>query len=329
MILDPRAFIAAEAPAWDELEALVERLEALGGRLSLDEVERFHRLYLRAGSGLARLGSLAAGAGTRQRLEGLLARAHAVSSTVERRPPFDPWGWALRGLPRAFQRHLPAFWLALAATALGAFTGAGLLAQDPANRPWLMPYEHLRQEPHERVAREEAQLRPAAAGREATFASFLMTHNIQVSLLAFALGVTLGLGSLLLMFTNGVLLGAVCWDYLLDGQGAFLAGWLLPHGSVEIPAMLLAAQAGLVMGAALVGREAGPSVAVRMRAVGRDILLLLWGVTLLLVWAGLLESFLSQTHEPRLPYSVKAAFGGLQLLLLALFLFIPRGKESP
>ncbi|HTB35215.1 MAG TPA: stage II sporulation protein M, partial [bacterium] len=290
--------------------------------------ERFHRLYLRAGSALDRLGGLSAGAATRQRLESLLARAHAVSSSAVRRPPFDPLGWALREFPRAFQRHVAAFWLAVAATGLGVFLGAGLLVEDPRTKPWLLPYEHLRVEPHVRVAREES--RPAAsdADQEATFAAFLMTHNIQVSLMAFCLGLTLGVGSLILMFLNGVMLGAICLDYLVDGQGPFLAGWLLPHGSVEIPAMLIAAQAGLVLGAAMVRRESGPSMAARVRAVGRDLLLLLWGMTVLLVWAGIIESYFSQIHEPRLPYAAKAAYGAVQLCLLAAFLFLPRKREG-
>ena len=144
----------------------------------------------------------------------------------------------------------------------------------------------------------------------------------------FCLGLTLGVGSLILMFLNGVMLGAICLDYLVDGQGPFLAGWLLPHGSVEIPAMLIAAQAGLVLGAAMVGREAGPSIAARVRAVGRDLLLLLWGMTVLLVWAGIIESYFSQIHEPRLPYAAKAAYGAVQLCLLAAFLFLPRKREG-
>jgi hypothetical protein len=43
-------------------------------------------------------------------------------------------------------------------------------------------------------------------------------------------------------------------------------------------------------------------------------------VALLLVWAGLVEAFLSQYHEPVLPYPVKIAFGMVELILLILFL---------
>ena len=32
-------------------------------------------------------------------------------------------------------------------------------------------------------------------------------------------------------------------DYILAGESVFLLGWLLPHGAIEIPAILLAGQA--------------------------------------------------------------------------------------
>jgi hypothetical protein len=47
---------------------------------------------------------------------------------------------------------------------------------------------------------------------------------------------------------------------------------------------------------------------------------LIFGVGLLLVWAGFIEAFLSQYHEPVIPYSVKIMFGLTELLFLILFL---------
>jgi hypothetical protein len=40
----------------------------------------------------------------------------------------------------------------------------------------------------------------------------------------------------------------------------------------------------------------------------------------MLVWAGFVEAFLSQYHEPVVPYSVKIAFGCVELTLLTAFL---------
>ena len=51
-----------------------------------------------------------------------------------------------------------------------------------------------------------------------------------------------------------------------------------------------------------------------------DLITLVFGVAVLLVWAGLVEAFLSQYHEPVIPYSLKIAFGLVELVLLCLFL---------
>jgi hypothetical protein len=47
---------------------------------------------------------------------------------------------------------------------------------------------------------------------------------------------------------------------------------------------------------------------------------LIFGVAILLVWAGFVESFLSQYHEPVIPYWVKISFGLVELMVLGLFL---------
>ena len=43
-------------------------------------------------------------------------------------------------------------------------------------------------------------------------------------------------------------------------------------------------------------------------------------IAALLVWAGLVESFLSQYHEPVISYNLKISFGVFELLGLILFL---------
>jgi len=59
-----------------------------------------------------------------------------------------------------------------------------------------------------------------------------------------------------------------------------------------------------------------------MRDAVPDVVTLLCGVAVLLVHAGIVESFFSQYHEPVLPYSFKIAFGILQSAGLAAFLLL-------
>jgi uncharacterized membrane protein SpoIIM required for sporulation len=170
------------------------------------------------------------------------------------------------------------------------------------------------------VARERAERGEHLADRKARFSGMLMTHNTRVTLTAVALGMSWGIGTLVLLFYNGVALGAVVIDYVLAGETTFMLGWLLPHGVIEIPAILVGGQAGFVLAGALLGRGQRERLAARLRAVMPDVVTLSFGAALMLVWAGIVEAFLSQYHEPVLPYAVKIAFGVLELGALVWYL---------
>ncbi len=155
-----------------------------------------------------------------------------------------------------------------------------------------------------------------------------MTHNTQVTLLTIALGMTFGVGTVAVLFYNGVVLGAVALDYVQGGQTTFLLGWLLPHGVIEIPAILVGGQTGFVIAYALIGWGSRVSRADRLRAISRDVVALAGGAAILLVWAGIIEAFLSQYHEPVIPYGLKIAFGLIEALLLTLFLTRAGAKRN-
>jgi uncharacterized membrane protein SpoIIM required for sporulation len=176
------------------------------------------------------------------------------------------------------------------------------------------------------VRQEEQATEDRLAGQKTSFSAFLMTHNTKVSIFTLALGMTWGVGTILLLFANGVTLGAIAVDYVQEGQTKFLLGWLLPHGVIEIPAILIAGQAGLVLALALIGWGKRTPLTARLRAVSRDLATLIFGVGILLVWAGFVEAFLSQYHEPVIPYELKISFGLVELIVLWLFL-AKSGKE--
>ena len=322
MIIDLPRFVSAERPAWTELERVLDRLEAdPARRLSLDELTRFHFLYQKISADLARLATFAAEPELSRYLESLTARAYAeIHETRARGLRLAPWTWFTRHFPATFQRHVRQFWLACLTLAIGAAFGGVAVRADPEAKEALLPFSHLLGSPQERVAHEEHAKRDRLHGAKATFSSQLMTNNVRVSILTLAMGVTWGVGTLLLLFYNGAILGAVVVDYVFAGQSAFLLGWLMPHGVIEIPAVLIAGQAGLLLGKTLIGRGDRTPLRERLRGVGGDLTTLIFGVALLLVWAGLIESFLSQYHQPIVPYAVKIAFGSVELVLLAIFL---------
>ena len=320
MIIDLTRFVETETPYWDELDAALGKLASDPlRRMPLDEIQRLHYLYERCSADLVRIDAFSAEPQLREYLESLVARAYSEIHETRAKQKIQ-WKNTALAFPRAFRRHMRAFQLSVFITLLGCAFGWFALPQDPNVKAVLLPFAGLLDSPAQRVAKEESASKDRLKGIKGTFAADLMTNNIRVTLLAMATGITYGAGTLILLFYNGVILGLVAADYIAGGQGVFLAGWLLPHGSIEIPAILLGGQAGFMLAGALIGWGDDTPRAQRFRAISPDLFAIAGGAAAMLVWAGMMEAFVSQYHQPVLPYALKISLGVCELLVLTGFL---------
>jgi len=322
MIIDLTRFLAEERKHWAELEATLDRIDRNPDqRMQLAELLKFHELYERASADLAKIETFSSEPEIRRYLEGLVARAYGeIHETREKQKRLNLWRWFVATFPQTFRRHLGPFWLAVAVTIAGCLFGGVAIRMDPEAKQVIMPFPGLKDDPSERVRREESAKQDKLAGQKSTFAAQLMTHNTQVAIFTMALGITWGAGTTITLFYNGVILGAVAVDYVYAGQARFLLGWLLPHGAIEIPAILLGGQAGFLLASALIGWGSRKTRRQRLREIAPDLTTIIFGAGVLLVWAGIVESFLSQYHQPVIPYALKIAFGAAELAALTLFL---------
>lgn len=332
VILDVEKFMARERACWDELSGLLKRQDDEPGRCPpLEEAKRFYYLYQRTSSDLVKLKTFAGEAETTRFLERLVARAYSrLHEDGGERAPFRPWRWLARTFPATFRRHWVAFALSCGTFWAGAGFGAAALKLDYGSKADFIPpqFSHLNERPSKRVAREEKRDFDAFQGRHA-FSAQLMTHNTKVTILTMVTGFLWGVFTFLLLFYNGTLVGIVIYDYLADGQGVFLTAWLLPHGSFELPAIFIGGQAGLVIARTMFGWGTNLRLRERFARVRGDLLTLAGGAAVLLVWAGIVESFLSQYHDP-LFYPWKIGLGAAQLAGLVGFLALcGRGSRRP
>src|SRR5262249_36889794 len=82
-------------------------------------------------------------------------------------------------------------------------------------------------------------------------ARLISSNNIQAAFLSFAGGVLFGLGTVYVLVTNGLLLGAVLGAAQFYGVAPLVWSFVSPHGYLELTCIVIAGAAGLMLGDAL------------------------------------------------------------------------------
>lgn len=121
-------------------------------------------------------------------------------------------------------------------------------------------------------------------------------NNIMVAFYAFILGLFFSVGTVFLLVSNGVMLGA--FQYFFKIKGLFLTSFLTIwiHGALEISAIVIAGCAGMVMGNGILF----PKTLTRAQSFqihARRGLKILFGTIPLFIVAGFLEGFVTRHTE--------------------------------
>lgn len=321
-LLRSARFRQAREADWRRLEAILERTERRGVRaLGFDDARDLATLYRQACTSLSVAREISLDRGLLDYLEALTARAYlavyapqqTLAGTLRR---------FLAGAPPALRRSAGHVALAGLAMALGALVGGLLYAEDPAWFGVFVPGGLGQGRGPGSSTAELLEVIYGGAdqpvGHLAAFAAFLFSHNTQVALFSFALGVAAGLPTLLLCLYNGLILGAFVGLHVDRGIGWDLFGWLSIHGVTELAAIAVAAGGGFRLGAAVLfpGRMTRRDA---LRHHGRDAVKLALLAALMLVVAAVIEGFARQlVTDTAARLAVGWGIGGLWLGWFAL-----------
>jgi len=155
----------------------------------------------------------------------------------------------------------------------------------------------------------------------------ILTNNIVVSVFAFCAGLLFGLGTFYIVALNGLMLGAIfafTGQHGLDGE---LLRFIVAHGCVELPCMVLSGAAGAGLGEAL-ARPAAGSRGAALRDAARSGGLVLAACVLLLVGAGFIEGYVSPRDD--ISFWARLAIGLLYGLFMVALLrgWLFRGSQA-
>ena len=286
---------------WKRLDALVLLAENKGlQRLGYDEAQELASLYRQAMNALSVARAISMDRALLSYLDALCARAYLVVYA----PHESLRGLFTRlithGIPQAVRRSGTALLIGFVALLLGVFLGAALYDLDKSWFYTCVPGELASgRTPEARTDYLRSTLFDGAQGSHdelGGFATFLFSHNTQVAILTFALGIFVTLPSFVLTFYNGLILGAFWKVFAEKGLAYEITGWLSIHGVTEMAAFCIACAGGAQLGlAVLLPGAVSRSEALRQR--GRDAVKLMILAGFMLISAAILEGFFRQTVQ--------------------------------
>ena len=317
--------MACDYPEWQRLTDLLGIISTRGfARLEPDEIIEFGKLYRRAAAELSFQRTRGIDApGHIAFLNELVGRCYAQVYVAPRRP----WPSVLRffavEFPRAFRRQWGWILLATLVSLIPAVIGYLLTFHDRALADQVLPAE-LMSMLDRLVTRHHTPREWLTALEQAPTASFIMTNNIRIAMLAFAGGMTACVITLPLLVFNGRMLGVVGAAVAMDGPATALNFWAFaaPHGVLELPAIFISGGAGLLLGYALINPGELPR-RIALRNAGREALQLMLGVAAMLVVAGTIEGFFSPRN---LPEELKLITAAVEALLFFSYLALAGRK---
>ena len=245
--MDIDAFVAAHQGAWWRLQQLTERARKLT-QVSPDELDEMVHLYQRAGANLANARvEYASDSALVNRLTLLVSDAHGVlygqRDTEVRRGivqfatvTFPAAIYSLRRyiLVAALLTFVPwavfQIWLSISPAAFDVAAPDGAAEQ------------YINQDFEDYYSNQPSQ----------NFASQVFFNNIRVGFLAFAAGALLCVVTAALLAYNGAQGGMAGGLFTHVGQADKFWGLILPHGMLELSAVVVAGAAGLRIGWAII-----------------------------------------------------------------------------
>jgi uncharacterized membrane protein SpoIIM required for sporulation/uncharacterized RDD family membrane protein YckC len=324
------AIVASGTPRWSSFAKQLDRAQRSGLKsLGEDGVRDFVAEYRDLAADLARLQTAARG---REReevfyLSRLMAGAHNLLYRGRSLTFKDVWRTFAVDAPREVRRSLGPIALAAVLMFGPAAIAYTAVVQNPGVARVFIPAGML--------DRAEDGVRRAKTGRgyisdpelfRPVMATSIIANNVQVTFAAFAMGIVFGIGTVIVLVTNGVSLGGVFGLYASKGIASLLVKFVAPHGVLELSAICIAGGAGFLLAAALLVPGNRPrSEALRENA--RRAIRLVAASTVLLLVAGTLEGFVSPIET--WPLAWKLAVSATTAVFLGVYLSGGRTRVRP
>lgn len=311
-------FVAKKRETWEQFRATAIRMERLGvDALGPGQIPEFAAQYREVAADLARARTYHVDPSVIDYLQRVVSAGHNALYRArgrQRTPLAQP---LLRDFPAAVVQSWQYVVLGFLLFMIPAAVGYVMIRERPALAEEIVSPVMIQraEEASERQLEGRSYAQEGRAERPIVSA-LIMSNNINISFLVFAGGLTAGLLTAWLLFTNGMMLGtgmAVFHNYNVLG---YLLTFVAGHGVLELTAIFISAGAGFRLAKALIApgdRTRMDALIVEGRIAGR----MIGAVVTLLAIAGTIEGLLSTSNAPAIwKYGVSAATSVFLILYL-------------
>jgi uncharacterized membrane protein SpoIIM required for sporulation len=124
----------------------------------------------------------------------------------------------------------------------------------------------------------------------------IAVHNVEISFIIFVSGLLAGIGTIWLLFNNGVMLGSFQYYFFSKGLGwkSVLVIWI--HGTLEISSIIISGAAGIVLAKSLLFPESFKRLPSLKRGA-KDGIKMMIGLVPVFILAAFLESFVTRYSQ--------------------------------
>ena len=311
-------FVQKKREAWEKFRATALVMERSGiGGLAPGEIPAFAAQYREVAADLARARTYQVDPRVIAYLERVVTAGHNALYQARGTARTPVLHYILRDFPAAVVQSWRYVLLAFLLTAVPAFVGYMMIRERPALAEELLPPLM--------IARAEAAAENQAEGRgyaetekqyRPQVAALIISNNITVSFGTFVGGITFGLLTAWLLYTNGMMLGLVVGLFQNYHALPYLLTFILGHGVLELTAIFISAGAGFRLAKALIApedRTRRDALVVEGRIAAR----MIGAVVTLLAIAGTIEGLLSTSDAaPVWKYGVSATTAVFLILYL-------------
>lgn len=310
-------FIQKHTSSWSELKDLTNLLDKKGlSKLNSRQIRRFLYLFRKTSHHLSYSKTHFPTSDIIQYLNSLVGRAHNHIYAVKKGSISDILKYFSTGFPKQIKKLRIYILTAFSIFLIGFIISLIMVTVNPENASYFLPKDMIENTNWEMNSHDNWDY--------PLMSSVIMVNNISVSFKALVLGITLGIGTIYVLFYNGAILGGLTGLVYHFGNPFTYWSLILPHGIIELTAIFISGGAGLIIARSiLIPKEYSRKHSIVKGA--KEAVYLVFGIGLMLIIAGIIEGFFTPLS---ISPSIKLIFSLLTAVGVFIYFFIPNVKNK-